>query len=50
LRAGGEKDVRADVAFPSSGVTPAGHLYTPDVRDGVPEPLPAVVIAHPVAA
>ena len=47
LRAGGEKEVRADVTFPSSGMTLAGHLYTPDVRGGVPEPLPAIVIAHP---
>ncbi|WP_327732355.1 MULTISPECIES: alpha/beta hydrolase [unclassified Streptomyces] len=25
----------------------AGHLYTPDVRGGAPESLPAIVIAHP---
>ncbi|WP_405529058.1 hypothetical protein OG426_43700 [Streptomyces canus] len=36
----------ADVTFPSSGMTLAGHLYTPDVRDGVPEPLPAIAIVH----
>lgn len=37
--------MRADVTFPSTGMTPAGHLYTPDARDGAPVPVPA--IAHP---
>ncbi|MCX4862094.1 hypothetical protein [Streptomyces canus] len=36
----------ADVTFPSSGMTLAGHLYTPDVCDGVPEPLLAIAMVH----
>ncbi|MEU5045930.1 alpha/beta hydrolase [Streptomyces griseorubiginosus] len=39
--------MRADVVFPGNGMSLAGHLYTPDVPDGVSGPLPAIVIAHP---
>src|SRR5947208_9890008 len=40
------KKMKADVTFPSSGMTLAGHLYTPDGRtDG--QRLPALVIGHP---
>ncbi|MFD5125232.1 alpha/beta hydrolase [Streptomyces sp. NPDC058385] len=37
--------MRTDVRFPSSGMTLAGHLYTPD--NPVTEPLPAIVVGHP---
>jgi fermentation-respiration switch protein FrsA (DUF1100 family) len=36
--------MRTDVTFPSSGLTLAGHLYTPDDHDG---PRAAIVVGHP---
>ncbi|MEV0336543.1 alpha/beta hydrolase [Nocardia sp. NPDC050717] len=37
--------MRTSVTFPSSGLRPAGILFTPDNRGG--ERLPAVVVSHP---
>lgn len=37
--------MKTDVRFPSSGMTLAGHLYTPD--SPVTGPLPALVVGHP---
>ncbi|WP_371583927.1 alpha/beta hydrolase [Streptomyces sp. NBC_01314] len=39
------KTVRTDVTFVSNGLTPAGHLHTPDARVG--HPLAAIVVIRP---
>ncbi|MDF9811730.1 alpha/beta hydrolase [Streptomyces sp. SPB162] len=38
------RTVRTDVTFVSNGLTPTGHLHTPDFRSG--HPLPAIVVIH----
>jgi fermentation-respiration switch protein FrsA (DUF1100 family) len=40
--------MKYDVAFPSNGMTLAGHLYTPEGEANVPRP--AIVIGHPMGA
>ncbi|MEH0448386.1 hypothetical protein QA811_33280 [Streptomyces sp. B21-102] len=39
------RTVRTDVTFVSNGLTPTGHLHTPDSRAG--HPLPAIVVVEP---
>lgn len=41
------KDVRPESRFPATGHAAAGPFLHPDVRESVPNPIPAIVIAHP---